>query len=148
MAPNLLTPSCSVILNATVINLGLNNETNVELQLLINGTEVDFALIPELSSGSSYTLSYSWTPMIEGIYNITAYSPPVENESIIQNNLATKLVIVTEAPELPSDNPVVYVDPPITTVIVGSTFTVSVKIFNLTDEEPLGNLYGFDVRFS
>ncbi len=71
---------------------------------------------------------------------------------------------------LPSDMPVVYVDPQSISVSPGETFTVSVKIFNLTDTaymaaetwetgEPLpppgtrhtyylGNLYGLDISFS
>jgi len=147
-APTFLELGDSALLNATVYNRGLSNETDVELQLLINGTTVESILIPNFLTGSSYTLSYSWTPMIEGIYNITAYSPPVENETNVQNNMATKLVLVIEAPELPTDRPAVYVDPLITIVQPGSTFLISVKIFNLTDAEFLGNLYGFDIEIS
>jgi len=91
-APTSLLPGRSTILNATVNNLGLNNETSVELQLLINGTIVDSVIIPELLTGSSYTLSHTWTPTVEGTYNITAYAPPVLNETVAVNNLATKMV--------------------------------------------------------
>ncbi len=48
----------SSLLNATVHNCGLSNETDVELQLLINYSLVDSAVVPELPSGSSYILSY------------------------------------------------------------------------------------------
>jgi hypothetical protein len=76
------------------------------------------------------------------------------------------------ASDLPSDMPVVFVDPLNVTAAVGDTFTVSVRVFNLsenfygtdetwTDGEPLpppsgtplynyslGYLYGFDIRIN
>jgi thermitase len=94
-APHHLQPGDSSLLNATVYNIGLNNETNVELQLLINDTLVDSALLPELENGSSHTLSYLWTPTVEGAsYNITAYAPSITNETILTNNIATRLAYV------------------------------------------------------
>jgi hypothetical protein len=92
-APTFLEPGNSVLLNATVRNRGLNNETNVELELVINGTMVDSELILELLTGASYTLDYLWTP-VEGAYNITAYAPPVPAEEFTANNVATKIVSV------------------------------------------------------
>jgi len=94
-APTILAPDQSVIVNATVSNLGLNNETSVELQLLFNGTIVDSDIIPELLTGSSHTLSYSWTPADEGPCNVTAYVPLVPDENMTTNNVATTLVEVT-----------------------------------------------------
>lgn len=55
--------------------------------------------------------------------------------------------------------PRLYVDPPTTTCAVGESFTVSLRIFNLTRAwtvdptnpnavVPLGNLYGFDLNFT
>jgi thermitase len=93
-APDFLEPGDSSLLNATVYNRGLNNETNVELFLLINGTEVNSTAISELLTDSSYTLSYLWTPTIEGTYNVTAYVPPVPGENITANNSAMKIVTV------------------------------------------------------
>jgi len=95
-APSFLESGESVLLNATVRNCGLSNETDVELEVLINGATVDSVVVSELASGSSYTLSYSWSPTIEGVYNITAYVPPVENETLVANNIATKFVTVTQ----------------------------------------------------
>jgi hypothetical protein len=84
----------SMPLNATVLNLGLSNETDVELQILINGTVVQSTTISELLVGDSCTLSYLWTPTVEGIYNVTAYAPPVPDEEFTRNNIATKNVNV------------------------------------------------------
>jgi len=93
-APAYLKLGNSSLLNATVHNKGLNNETNVELFLLINGTVVNNVTIPELVNGTSYTISYLWTPTVEAKYNVTAHAPPVLGEDIPTNNLVTKIVKV------------------------------------------------------
>jgi nitrous oxidase accessory protein len=97
-APNFLEPSDSALLNATVYNSGLSNETDVELQLLINGSIVNAATIPELPSGSSYTLSYLWIPTVVAMYNVTAYAPPLLGEVSTINNRDTKFVTVCFLP--------------------------------------------------
>jgi thermitase len=149
-APAKLLLSTGTVLNTTVYNIGLSNETNVTLQLIIDGDTVESELISELASGCFYTLAYPWTPTIEGTYNVTAYSPPVESETYRENNMATQSVWVQPPgiPELPSDKPSIYVDPRIVTTSVGATFTISVEIFNLTDADLHGNLYGFDIEFT
>jgi len=98
--PSFLEPDDSSLLNATVYNRGLGNETDVELQLLVNGTEVDSIVVPELLSGSFYTLSYLWTPTIEGIYHVMAYAPPVPGENVTIDNVDSRYVIVSYAPKI------------------------------------------------
>ncbi len=91
-APIFLEPSDSTLLNATVINYGLSNETNVDLQILIDSDIVDSVVIPELATGTFYTLGYFWTPTKEGIYNITTYIPPLSGEKVVVNNGASEIV--------------------------------------------------------
>jgi len=93
-APTILEVTTSTLLNATVSNMGLNNETNVELQLIINNTIVASVLIPELLTGESYTLSYLWTPTVEATYNVTAFTPPLSVGEFTTNNVAVKYVKV------------------------------------------------------
>jgi subtilisin family serine protease/archaellum component FlaF (FlaF/FlaG flagellin family) len=93
-APSYLAPDESSPLNATVYNRGLNNETDVELSLLINGTTVKNETIPLLVNGTRYTMNYMWTPSMEAVYNVTAYAPPVLNENVTLNNVNTKFVSV------------------------------------------------------
>lgn len=97
-APSHLNPDDSTLLNASVSNYGLNSETNVLLQIFIDGVEADSLLIPNLSNGTSQTLSYSWTPATEDVYNVTAYAAPVPDEASITNNIATSMVVVFEIP--------------------------------------------------
>jgi len=95
-APSHLNPGDSTLLNATVTNYGLNSETNVLLQLFIDGVEVDSFLISNLNNGTSQALSYSWTPAVEDVYNVTAYAAPMPDEASITNNGATSMVVVFE----------------------------------------------------
>ncbi len=93
-APDYLAPSTSTVLEATVYNTGLNNETDVELYLSINGMVVAYQLIPELVASDSYSMSYQWSPPRTAVYNITAYAPAKPEESVVANNVASKLTLV------------------------------------------------------
>jgi len=94
--PKHMKPGESAVVNATVRNLGLNDESDVELQLLIDDTVVDSAIIPDLLIGQFCTLGYTWAPSAEGTFNITAYTPPEPSEDLTGNNFATKLIDVQE----------------------------------------------------
>jgi hypothetical protein len=100
-APASITLGSSSSLNATVMNEGLNDEVDVELSLFINGTLVDSANIPLLNAGNLYTLSYLWSPTVEGTYNVTAYAHPVAGETSTENNQETKFVTVSITPTPP-----------------------------------------------
>jgi len=91
-APPRLEPNSTIIFNATAYNIGLNDELNVKLSLLINGTEVMSETLSVLPSNSSYTVSYAWTPLVEAYFNVTAYVQPVSDEFTTLNNIATKIV--------------------------------------------------------
>jgi len=126
-APSSLLVGTSTLLRATVHNLGLHDETQVELYLFINGSIAASATIPELPAGSSYSISYSWSPS-EGQYNVTAYALPVPDEGYVENNVATKMVRVFEV-----TGTYIYVNPLETTAIIGDTFTITVNIADVED---------------
>ncbi|MCK4481729.1 S8 family serine peptidase [Candidatus Bathyarchaeota archaeon] len=94
-APAYLRPDDSSLLNATVCNRGLGNETDVDLFLLINSTVVNSTRIPKLLAGECYMINYLWTPTDEAIYNVTAYAPPVPDENFIINNVKSVNISVT-----------------------------------------------------
>jgi len=135
-APSFLDLGDSTLLNATVYNLGLNNETSVELQLWIDNNLEEIFSIPELSSGNFSTFSLEWTPPTSGIYNITAYVPPVVSEEIISNNKVTKMVYVG----LPPNIPAVYVVPSFTNTTLNEIFTVNVNVASVSD------LFGYEFQ--
>jgi len=97
-APVYLQLGSSLSLNAIVKNEGLNDEADVEFSLLINSTTINSTTISLLRAEASYTLSYMWTPTIEGTYNVTAYVKPVPNETKVENNRMTKFVTVSALP--------------------------------------------------
>lgn len=107
-APGHLMPGDSALLNATVFNSGLNNETDVELRLLINESVVDSVVIDFLQTNSSHSLSYHWTPpVVEATYNVTAYALPVPNEDFTLNNMKSAEVPVSYAIRVPFHYPTI-----------------------------------------
>ncbi len=80
------------LLRATVVNTGGYNETNVSLQLFINGTATNSTTIGMLQISSSFAVSCRWNPLDAGTFNITAYARPVINETSVANNIKTKIV--------------------------------------------------------
>lgn len=93
-APRFVSLGTSSILNAVVSNYGLNNETNIELILVINGSVVDSLPIAKLAANESRKFDHLWTPLAEGTYNVTSYVVPVPGESVTLDNTATTLVRV------------------------------------------------------
>ncbi|MHA2326230.1 MAG: S8 family serine peptidase, partial [Promethearchaeota archaeon] len=84
----------SYTVNATVYNIGNNVESNVDLVLYLDDLLVNSTIIPTLLIGENKTINYLWNPTEYKTYNFTAYVVPVLNESIILNNLVTKLIPV------------------------------------------------------
>jgi len=74
------------IVNTTIVNMGTSDESDMTIQLLVNGSVVDSVVVGFLASGSSTSVNYSWKPTIEGWYNVTSYVVPVIGEIIINNN--------------------------------------------------------------
>jgi hypothetical protein len=92
--PPHLQPSESTILNATAYNMGLSDEANIVLQIIIDGTVVDNVTIGALPAGGHFTLPYPWAPTVEAIYNVTAYAAPVSGENYTLNNIDSATVNV------------------------------------------------------
>jgi subtilisin family serine protease len=103
-APSFLFPNTIVELSATVKNEGLQNESNVKLQLSIYDTthnELIFLrldTIPLLYTDDSYSINFTWDHIVKGVYNITAYATPVPGEENLDNNKVA--VLTTVAPPL------------------------------------------------
>ncbi len=79
-------------INATVINTGINDESNVDLFLYLDGVLVDSIHISSFPSGSSQIINYLWTPTNYGEYNFTAYAPAVIGETYTIDNMITELL--------------------------------------------------------
>jgi len=122
-APKYVQREAQTILNVTVYNVGLNSESNVELQIFVNGSEAYSAIIPFLEPEGVCRQSFQWVPLLEGLYNITAYVKPVEGEEMLQNNVKTKNVEVV---------------PPLKVAVLGdfeSQLTTLLREYGITAEE-------------
>ncbi|MHA1457952.1 MAG: ABC transporter substrate-binding protein, partial [Promethearchaeota archaeon] len=86
----------SYIINASVKNLGLSDEVDVQLFLYLDEVLVDSIIVPYLSFGASGTIQYEWTPTEYRAYNFTAIAPPVPLEPYLDNNRKTTIVDVSE----------------------------------------------------
>ncbi|MFW9991143.1 MAG: CARDB domain-containing protein, partial [Candidatus Odinarchaeota archaeon] len=90
----------TALINATVFNNGINDETSVTLKLLIDDAVVDTGVYPSLLTGSNQVLTYLWTPSTGGTFNITAYAVPVTGETLLLNNNATEFAFVLDQHDL------------------------------------------------
>jgi thermitase len=77
----------------TVFNFGRQDEINLTINLMINGTVVNSTEI-SLASGSSIEVSLSWIPIDERTYNVTSYVVPVQGELNTINNALSADVLV------------------------------------------------------
>jgi C1A family cysteine protease len=83
-------------INSTVSNNGLNNESNIDLFLYLDGLTIFSTTILNLTVGSRVTFSYNWTPTEYGLYNFTVYVPPLPDEIFLENNYLTKMIPLYE----------------------------------------------------
>lgn len=104
--PSHLVPGELTCVNVTVKNGGQNDETNIALQLLINGTMISSKEI-FLPAGLLHTLSYHWTPLDEAKYDVTAYAPSLSGEENAFNNVDSEIVAVSYIIRVPFDFPTI-----------------------------------------
>lgn len=102
-APKGLEAGETVVFNLAVYNFGLNNETNIDYRLLINGQSVLTASIPQLTAGTQFTANYSWTPTRNAVYYVTAEVETLESEQNILDNQHESIVSVSDKIALISD---------------------------------------------
>jgi len=86
----------SYVINATVTNTGLNDEYDVDLLLYLDDIIVESTTISILPVDASETISYMWIPPDFGLYNFTAYAPPVTDETYTGNNFITKIIPIID----------------------------------------------------
>jgi len=122
---NHLTNGSSTVLNVTVTNKGDSIEHYINLQLLINSNITLNSTAFKLLVNGTFWTTYFWAPE-DGVYNLTAYAPPVLGESPphVANNIVTTWVKVsideaphcdfTYSPRSPPPNPHPVKNEPIT----------------------------------
>jgi len=91
--PYYIIPGESAIFSALIFGYGKSNETNVSVQLLINGIFTESALIDFLEQSTFTTISFTWNTTMLGWYNVTCRVLPVPGENVTGNNDASTLVL-------------------------------------------------------
>jgi len=93
--PDEVEVNSNITVNATVCNLGSNDETDIVVDFIVNGIIEDNTTISSLTSGNCTNVSFTWTaPGVEGEHNLTIYAEPVINETIVWNNMVSKNISV------------------------------------------------------
>ena len=107
--PYTMNLSSTAIINGTLLNFGTSNESNMVVQLFVNGAVEDSKLISNLTEGTSITTSHRWTPTGEGTYNVTLHVAPVYGETATQNNILSENIIIrtSQTFEVPQDFPTI-----------------------------------------
>ncbi|MEM2583089.1 MAG: CARDB domain-containing protein, partial [Candidatus Thermoplasmatota archaeon] len=123
-------PGEQVYINATIINSGLNNETNVIVRCRINETEIGNITIPFFQSQTMQEVSFLWIPAM-GWYNvvINVTIPGVE-ENITVDNEKSKVVVAGP------DVAVSSIDTPVF-ASVGTITEIKATLSNLGKEDEI-----------
>ncbi|RLJ03783.1 MAG: hypothetical protein DRP08_03015, partial [Candidatus Aenigmatarchaeota archaeon] len=86
--PDEVEVNSNITVNATVCNLGSNDETDIIVDFIVDGILEENKTIPSLTSRNCTNVSFNWTaPSVGGMHNLTIYAEPVTNETIVENNM-------------------------------------------------------------
>lgn len=123
--PYVLKPFDTETINGTLLNFGTNNESDITVELLVNGSVAASESIANLASGASTTVTCLWNPTAEGKYNVTLYVVPVIGEISTENNFLSEYVIVTSSEIVTVPNDFQRIQEAINEVSAGYTIQVT-----------------------
>jgi len=89
----------TVYVEADVVNVGSNDETNIVVDFKVDDSVIDTTTIPNLNIGQMETLSFPWNPDY-GTFLVGIRAQPVPGENITTNNEKNKTVHVIPAPDI------------------------------------------------
>jgi parallel beta-helix repeat protein len=92
--PNRIDPGQLATFNTTLANFGKNDEADITVELLVNGTVADAKTIDFMEAGVYASVSLQWGTTIVGAYNVTYYVVPVAGEDYVTNNFVSVNVSV------------------------------------------------------
>jgi len=83
---------------ATIMNGGINDETDIIVDFTVDGFVEDTIEIAELSAGQATEVMFFWNPTV-GMYEVGVEVHPVPGEEILSNNAQYAMVEVIPAPQ-------------------------------------------------
>ena len=84
--PKYVQPNDNVKIDAGIWNIGLNTETNIEVNFTVDGVLSDQQNITSMSPGQTNTLTFNWIPTSEKVYDLCVEITPIPNENVTNNN--------------------------------------------------------------
>jgi len=99
-APRYAEPNRTVTIDATIRNIGLCNESNVTVFLLLDGAELNHTTIPSIRTKDTIDVEFSWLPEMAGVYNLSVYASPVDNETLLDDNARCIWINVSRNPDI------------------------------------------------
>ncbi|MEM2912295.1 MAG: S8 family serine peptidase [Candidatus Bathyarchaeia archaeon] len=93
-APLNVQPAETALINATILNIGKYDETNIIVRLLINGSIANSTSIDFLATLASVSVVFPWSTTAIGTHNITCFIVPTSQEDDTRNNALSKYVTV------------------------------------------------------
>jgi hypothetical protein len=97
--PDIITHNQGIYVNGSIVNDGMNNESNIMVHFKVNGSIIDSKTISILNITETTQVSFPWNPSI-GLYNVSIEAIPVIGETSIDNNILSKIVQVISAPDI------------------------------------------------
>jgi hypothetical protein len=83
-----------VPIDATIMNIGTDNEADIKVNLLVDNNSVDYYLINKLGAGESIKTNFQWQPTETGNYYISVYIEPQDGEVSVWDNRKDDIITV------------------------------------------------------
>ena len=99
-ASSYVLPNRTMTIDATIKNIGINNESNVIMFLRLNETVLNQTIIPSIQTKESIDVSFSWVPVEEGCYNLSVNVSAVAGETLLDDNMRYMIVNVSHYPDI------------------------------------------------
>ncbi len=97
--PSYLSPNQDTFVNATIVNIGLNDETDITVNFTVDGSLESQTVISNLASGDAKSVSFMWTaPSNEGQYLVEIATPVLPDENVTGNNFLNTSILVSNGP--------------------------------------------------
>jgi hypothetical protein len=84
-----------ISVNATIFNQGTKGESNVQVQLKINGVMVNSTTISSMTASQQTNITLSWQPMSENNFTVEIFVVPLALENQTWNNNLTMNILIT-----------------------------------------------------
>ncbi len=92
LCPNIIPYDLQTMIEIQISNVGLFEETDINVSLIIDDVNFGTSIIPSLAPREKHFIGIGFTPGTIGTYNITGYIEPVPGEIIKADNSAQKAV--------------------------------------------------------